>query len=144
MPDFTDDAPRRPAEQLRRIARYQRWVVAILLAELALWVGFLVIGAIRGAPISGGLRFPTILTFILGGVGAIYTFLLYWTARGPFMAAMMGLAAVPPCLGTLVLLLANTTATKVLKDHGIRTGLFGAFEADIPDDIPDDEDDAGW
>src|SRR6476661_1207590 len=139
MPDFDDLSPRRPAAQLRRIARYQRWVVSILLAELALWVGYLVIGAVRGAPIYAGLRFPTILSLILGGVGGIYTFLLYWTVRGPFVAMMMGIAAVPPVLVSIVLLLANTTATTVLKDQGIRTSLFGTFESDIPDDTLDDE-----
>lgn len=144
MPDYPADTPRRPADQLRRIVRYQRWVVAILLAQLALWVGYVVIGAVRGAPIADGLRFPTILSFILGGVGAIYTFLLYWTIHGPFLALSMGLAAVPPCIGTLVLLLANNAATTTLKEHGVRVGLLGAFESDISDDNPDDEVDEGW
>ena len=106
-----DDPPRRPAAELRRIIRYQRWVMAVLLAELALWIGYLVIGFVRGAPIAVGLRFPTVLSIILGGVGGIYTFLLYWTVRGPFMAIIMGVAALPPALGAIVLLIANGLAT---------------------------------
>ena len=142
MADLNGPA-RRPADELRRIARYQRWVVAVLLAELALWVGYLVIGAVRGEPLAIGMRFPIVLTLILGGVGGVYTFLIYWTIRGPFLAIVMGLAALPPALGTIVLLLANTTVTRILSDHGIRAGLLGAFEADIPDDEPED-DNADW
>jgi len=144
MPDFTDDRPRRPADELRRIVRYQRWVVAILLAQIALWVGYIAIGLVRGAPVVGGLRFPTLLTFILGGVGGIYTFLLYWSIRNPFIAIVMGAGTVVPCIGVLVLLAANTAATSILKDHGVRVGFLGAFESDIPDDSLADEDDAGW
>jgi hypothetical protein len=145
MADLTDDdVPRRPAEELRRIARYQRWVVAVILAEVALWVGFIAISWLRDSPFNDGLRIPIVFSFILGGVGGIFTFLLYWTVRGPLAAMLHGLTAVPPALGTLVLLLANTTATTVLKNHGVRVGIFGAFEADIPDDPPDDEFDGDW
>jgi hypothetical protein len=145
MSDPTDDeTPRRPAMELRRIARYQRWVVAVILAEIALWVGFIAISWLRDSPLNDGLRIPIVFSFILGGVGGVFTFLLYWTIRGPLAALLHGLAAVPPALGTLVLLLANTTATTVLKDHGVRVGIFGAFESDIPDDPPDDELDADW
>lgn len=145
MPDFTDDeTPRRPAEELRRVARYQRWVIAVILAEIALWVGFISISWLRDSPFNEGLRIPIVFSFILGGVGGIFTFLLYWTVRGPLAAMLHGLAAVPPALGTLVLLLANTTATTILKDHGVRVGIFGAFEADIPNDQAEDEVDADW
>jgi len=144
MPEPEDDAPRRPADQLRRIARYQRWVVALILAQLALWVGYVLLTLFRGDSVGAGLGFPVTLTFILGGAGGIYTFLLYWTVRGPFAAVVMGLGAVPPCLGLLVLVAANAAATAVLKANGVPVLMFGgAIESDI-DDEPDDEDDADW
>lgn len=73
-------------------------------------------------------------------MGGVYTFLIYWTIRKAFLAFVMGLAALPPALGTVVLLLVNTTATRVLSEHGVRAGILGAFEADIPDDEPEEED----
>ena len=116
----------------------------MILAEIALWVGYIAIGWLRDSPFNDGLRIPVVFSLILGGVGGIFTFLLYWTIRGPLAAILHGLAAVPPALGTLVLLLANTAATTVLKNHGVRVGIFGAFETDIPDDHPEDEDDMDW
>jgi hypothetical protein len=142
MADSEDDAPRFAADELRRIARYQRWVVATLLAQLALWVGYVLLSG--GRDVRGGLGFPTILTFILGGVGGIYTFLLYWTVRGPFAAVVMGLGAVPPCMGVLVLLLAHGTATTALRTNGVPVGVFGADLDAIDDRHPYDDEDAGW
>jgi hypothetical protein len=140
-----DDAPRRAADELRRIARYQRWVIAIMLAQAALWVGYLLLSYARGENPREGLGLPVRLTFILGGVGGIFTFLLYWTLRGPFLALVMGLAAVPPCFGMLVMVVASAKATEVLKQNGVRVAwLFGAFDGDIHDYEELDTDDAGW
>jgi hypothetical protein len=141
-----DDFTRRPNDQLRRIARYQRWVIAVLFAQIALWAAYLALAAIRGEVVFEGRRVPFILTFVLGGVGGIFSFLLYWTLRGPFAAVVMGLATVVPCIGVLVLLTANSTATAALRTHGIPVGLLGAADPDIPDDrAPYDlDDDEGW
>jgi hypothetical protein len=145
MPEPEDGAPRRTADELRRIARYQRWIIGIMLAQLALWVGYILIAAARGADVHAGLRLPTIITFALGGVGGIYTFLLYWTIRGPFAAVVMGLGAVPPCIGLLVLLTVNGAATAVLRANGVRVWLLGgAIEGDIPDWEGGDEEEEGW
>ena len=143
--EFEGDAPRRPADELRRIARYQRWVIAIMLAQAALWVGYLLLSYARGENPREGLGLPVRLTFLLGGVGGIFTFLLYWTLRGPFLALVMGLAAVPPCFGMLVMVVASAKATEVLKQNGVRVAkFFGAFDGDIHDYEELDTDDAGW
>jgi len=141
----TDD-PRRPADELRRIARYHRWVIAIFLAEAALWFGFLALAAIRGDVVFEALRVPVFLTFVLGGVGGIFVFLLYWTLRGPLTAIVMGLGALPPCIGLLAFLAANATAAAALRTHRIEVGLLGASDEDIRDDrAPYDlDEDEGW
>ncbi len=147
MPDFDDDhPPRRPADELRRIVRYQRWIVAVVLAQIALWLGFVLLSWVRGDRPEAGLGFPTVLTFILGGVGGIFAFLTYWSIRGPFAAIVMGLGSMPPCMGILVLMVVNSTATNVLKANGVRVRFFwGALESDITDDHElDDEEDEGW
>lgn len=146
MSEFDDDLPRRPAAELRRIARYQRWIVAVVLAQIALWLGFILLSLISGQNPGSGLRFPTILTFFLGGVGGIYAFLTYWSIRGPFAALIMGLGSIPPCMGIFVLMVVNATATGVLKENGVRLWFFwGAMESDILDDHElGDEEDEGW
>jgi hypothetical protein len=140
-----DDSPQRPTDELRRIACYQRWVLAIVMAQAALWIGYLVLTLARGDSPREGLGLPVRFTFILGAVGGIFTFLLYWTIRGPFPAFVMGLGAVPPCFGLLVMIVANANAAEVLRTSGVRVGwFFGAFDGDIEDYEELDSDDAGW
>lgn len=143
--DRTDEAPQLSTDVLVRVARYHRWVIAVALAEVALWVGFLVFSAARGESISDGLGFPTALTFILGAVGGIFTFLLYWSLRGPVPALIMGLGAVPPCIGLLVLVVVHGAAVAALRSNGVEVGMFGADLDSVPmeRDDPDDEDE-GW
>jgi hypothetical protein len=144
MPHPSDS--RRSADDLRRIARYHRWVIALFLAQAALWLGFLALAAIHGGVIFDALRVPVFLTFVLGGVGGIFVFLLYWTLRGPLSAMVMGLAAIPPCIGLLTLLAANAIAAAALRTHGVEVGLLGANDRDIPTDrAPYDlDEDEGW
>jgi hypothetical protein len=144
MPHPTD--PHRPSDELRRVARYHRWVIVVLFAQVALWVAYFALAAIRGDVVFEAENVPIFLTFVSGGVGGIFVFLLYWTLRGPFSAVLMGLATVVPCLGLLVLLAASAAATAALRTHGIPVGLLGAADSDIPDDHSPyglDEDE-GW
>jgi len=135
----------RSADELRRIVRYQRWLIAVVLAQLALWLGFIalmVLGRGRGP----GMGFPVALTFALGCAGGIFVFLLSWELRGAFAALVFGLATVVPCMGLIVLTLVNGYATAELKKHGVRVGVFGASPADVRDrpDFYDADEDAGW
>jgi hypothetical protein len=138
--------PRRPSDELRRIARYQRWVIAVLFAQVALWAAYFALAAIRGGVVFEGRGVTFTLTFVLGGVGGIFAFLLYWTLRGPFAAIVMGLGAVVPCVGVVVLLAASAAATAALRTHGIPVGLLGANDRDITDDraLYEIDDDEGW
>jgi hypothetical protein len=135
----------RSADELRRIVRYQRWLIAVVLGQLALWLGYialLVLGRGRGPDMG----FPVALTFILGCAGGIFVFLLSWELRGAFAAIVFGLATVVPCMGLIVLTLVNGYATAELKKHGVRVGVFGASLADVRDrpDLYDADEDAGW
>lgn len=146
-----DDEFGRPGERspdsLRRIVRYQRWLIAVVLAQLALWLGFVALTALgRGRVTDDTMSFPVVLTLILGGVGGIYVFLLSWELRGAFGAFVFGLATVVPCMGLIVLTLVNGYATAELRKYGVTVGVFGASPADV-DDRPspyDDDADAGW
>jgi hypothetical protein len=145
-----DDAGRpageRSGEDLKRIARYQRWLVAVVLAQLALWVGFIALvglGGMRNA--DRAMQFPSVLTLILGAVGAVFVFLVSWELRGAFAAVAFGGATLIPCVGLLVLAMVSGYATTELRKHGVKVGLFGA-SLDAIDERPDPygDDDAGW
>jgi hypothetical protein len=145
MPEYDDDeAPRRPADDLRRVVRYQRWVMGVVLAQIALWLGYLLLSIVRGDSIGDGLGFPVTVTVILGCVGGIFAFLIYCTVRNPFTAIIMGAACIPPFLGVLALTVVNGVATRALESDGILVGIFGA-DADAIEDVPGlYDEDAGW
>jgi hypothetical protein len=145
-----DDASRPPGErsaaQLKRISRYQRWLVGVVLAQLGLWVAVIALSAVANPRMfDDGLRFPMLLTFILGGLGAVFVFLLAWELRGPLAAVLFALATVVPCLGLLILAMVSGYATTELRKHGVKVGFFGA-STDAIDERPDPygDDDAGW
>jgi hypothetical protein len=143
--DLDDDGVlRRPADDLRRLVRYQRWVMGVVLAQIALWIGFLLLSLVRGDSIGDGLGFPVTVTVVLGCVGGIFAFLIYCTARNPVIALVMGAACIPPFLGLLALTVVNGVATRALEADGVLVGMFGA-DADAVEDVPGlyDEQD-GW
>ncbi|QJW95488.1 hypothetical protein [Frigoriglobus tundricola] len=134
----------RSADGLKRIARYQRWLIAVVLAQLALWLGFIALTLLNSGR-APGIDFPGVLTLILGGVGGVFVFLLAWELRGAFAAVVFGLATLVPCIGLIVLTLVNGYASTELRKHGVKVGVFGAGLADIDsrESLYDDED-AGW
>jgi hypothetical protein len=143
----TDRPGERSAEELKRIIRYQRWLIAVVLAQLALWLGFIALTVMgRGRLTDDAMNFPVVLTFILGAVGGIFVFLLSMEIRGAFAAVIFGLATMVPCMGLIILTLVNGYASTELKKHGVKVGIFGASAEDVKDrpGLYDADEDAGW
>ena len=143
--EFDRPGAGRSAEELKRIVRYQRWLIAVVLAQLALWLGFIGLTAL-GRGRGPDMEFPVVLTFVLGATGGIFVFLLSWELRGAFGAVVFGLSAVIPCLGLMIITLVNGYATTELRKHGVKVGVFGASPESVderPDPYEADED-AGW
>jgi hypothetical protein len=147
MPVYDDEdavGPQTPADDLRRVARYQRWVIATVLAQITLWIGYLVLGSLNGSGFGGGGRFAVVLTVALGCVGGVYTFLIYWTLRQPVQAVVIGLACLPPLIGLFGLMAVNMAATRMLGSNGVSVGVFGADLDSIEDTPGLYDEDAGW
>jgi hypothetical protein len=145
--DFGPAADRRPADGLRRIARYQRWLVSVVLAQLVLWGAVVLLWLLSSGRWSFSPNFPMTLTLILGAVGGVYVFLSYYEVRGSgAFAVLFGLLTVVPVLGLLILTMTNGYSTSELRKHGVTVGLFGASEKDIPDEpsLYDIDEDTGW
>jgi hypothetical protein len=137
--------PKYDPERLRRLARYQRWLIAVVLAQLVLWFGFVVVLIFGRNLGAGAIKMPIVLTFVLNVVGAVYVFLASWDLRGAFAAACSGLATLFPFIGLLVITMVNSEATRELKKNGVKVGIFGASAADIVGrPSPYDDEDAGW
>ena len=144
MTDFDEDTPRLPVADLKRLAGYQRWVIACVLAQITMWLGILVMSIVDGGWIDTDV--PKFLTWIFGIGGGIYAFLIYWTLRNPFFALVMGLASVIPFLGLLTLTVVNGAASRILNRNGVQVGLFGADLNEIQERAFEfeDGDDPGW
>src|SRR4051812_22203127 len=124
MTEHEDDSDPQPPEELRRVARYQRWLIASVVTQVTLWLAWIGLALVLRHP---GDRWETLLlylTVILGCAGGVYAFLIYWTVRDRFWAVAMGLASVPPFLGVFALTVANGRATRTLEASGVAVGLF--------------------
>ncbi|MCE9566124.1 MAG: hypothetical protein K8U57_29230 [Planctomycetes bacterium] len=162
MPDFDEDNPRLPVEELKRIAGYQRWVIACVLAQVTMWLGILVMNVADGDLVE--LDIPVLVTCLLGGVGGIFAFLIYQAIRDPLWAGVMGLAVIVPAVGVfllpslswltvllpvmslLALTVVTSATTQVLNRNGVKIGLFGADLNEIKEsfEYEDDGEDPGW
>jgi len=131
-------------DELKRIARYQRWVIACVLAQITMWLCLLVLSFLERGWVDTDI--PLFLTVLLDLAGAVYAFLIYWTMRNPFLAVVMGLASIPPLLGLLALTAVNSTATRTLNANGVHVGFFGADLNKMEEEggIYYDDEDAGW
>jgi hypothetical protein len=142
--EFDRPAGERSSEELKRIVRYQRWLIGLVLAQLALWMWWGVLevaGAGRGPHDAARL----LLGAVVLAAGA-FVFMLECTLNGVAAGLFGGLLALIPGLGLLFQVMANQAATTDLKKHGLTVGTFGASPAEVdvcrcPYDI---DEDAGW
>jgi hypothetical protein len=116
-------------ERLKRVAGAQRWVIASVLAQVALWGCWFVLtafGNTRGGPDQ---VYP--LSFVIGLGGAVCVFRLAHETRGAVGGYLYGIAAIVPVIGLIVTLLVNSYASEELKRHGLTPGFFGVNDSQI-------------
>jgi hypothetical protein len=111
-------------EDLRDIAKYQKGLLVAILLYLAAYI----VAAVVPQEIK---LFVLLGAVILSLVGTVFVFLLatkvYSTGTGIFL----GILVLIPLIGLITLLVINSKATNILKQHGIGVGLLGARDADI-------------
>jgi hypothetical protein len=106
--------------KLRDIARHQRDINLMILAQFLLYVGA---GLTRdfAPPFIVGLVALAIVALSL-----LATFRLASALYGTTMAIVYGILMFAPCIGLIVLLLLNQEATRRLRNAGFKVGLLGA------------------
>lgn len=112
------------SEKIRNVAKYQRWIIIALLANIALTIfAFAAGGAIASSP-------GTLLVFRLVALAVVvFMFVSVMMLARQFtnivLAVLCGILIIIPLVSLLVLLIFNQKATKYLREHGVRVGFFG-------------------
>lgn len=116
--------------RLRQVAMQQRAINLCILAEIIIVIAEI---AARGfVPILAMLM--SLLYVGVAITGAVFLFMLAMSLYNTGAGIVLGILALVPILGLLILLVVNGKATKVLRQHGIRVGLLGADPTTIPVD----------
>ena len=109
---------------LRSVAFYQKGILVCILLYICVLGGQFLVPA--------ELRFVLgIGVLLIGLVGTIFVILLAMRVYGLILGILLGILALIPCLGLLILLMINGKATTILKENGLKVGLMGANLADV-------------
>jgi hypothetical protein len=129
---------------LRAMAWYQRVLIVCLVVQLLIWAGYIVAVTSRLARDNGeGATLGLLWTAAVGLVGGVFVFLLGRKVYGPVAGVILGLLTVTPCVGLVVILVVNASATSALQSNGVRVGLLGARMRDIAELSDDGLEDTG-
>lgn len=106
-------------EDVRSVAVYQKGILVCILFQILAYVAqVLVPPELR--LLTGLAIFGTSIT------GTVFVFLLAIKVYGAGLGVVLGLLALIPCVGLIVLLIVNGKATNILQRNGCHVGLMGA------------------
>jgi hypothetical protein len=109
-------------EKLRRVARYQQWVLYALLANIAFNVGAMALRGQDNIVIAIGILAAFLVIIVLTMVSiALLASELYNVGIAVLCAILM----IVPCVSLITLLIVNGKATSFLQQHGIKVGFMG-------------------
>ncbi|GAB4151700.1 MAG: hypothetical protein Tsb009_27210 [Planctomycetaceae bacterium] len=117
---------------LREIAIYQKGV----LITVALYIVAIVVNS--GLKFHFSFPVAILLLISLLGIGAVFTFLLSTRVYGFRDGLILGIFTLIPIVGLVILLVVNSKATKLLKEHGLKVGLLGVRLSDFNQHFSDD------
>jgi len=109
-------------EKIRRVARYQQWVLYALLVNII----FNVIAFTMGN--QGQLVALAILAGALAVIAfaMVSIFLLANELLHPAVGVLCAILMIVPCVSLITLLIINGRATAYLQRHGVKVGFMGA------------------
>ena len=115
-------------EDLRSVAVYQKVIMGCIVVYFLVWMTL----------VAGQLLLPPMLLFMLTWValghvlvGVLFVFLLATKVYGAGAGILLGILALIPLLGLIVLLIVNRKATAILRLNGHHVGLLGANLSDF-------------
>ncbi|MDB5297180.1 MAG: hypothetical protein JWO31_3163 [Phycisphaerales bacterium] len=114
-----------PRADLRTIAQRQRALMFCILGYLALVVARFVL------PPSLSILLA-LAAFAVSITAAVFVFMLALSLYSTGVGVLLGILTLIPLVGLIVLLVINSKATGLLRQHGLKVGLLGADPAQIP------------
>jgi Mn2+/Fe2+ NRAMP family transporter len=112
-------APNR--DKLQRVAKYQRWVIFALLANIV--VNILAFGTMtQSLPVRLGVLVISLVVVVFAITSIV---LLAKEVINIGVAILCGILMFVPCVSLIVLLVVNQKATSYLQQHGIKVGFLG-------------------
>ena len=116
--------PQEDRQKLRRVAKYQQWVLYALLANIVINV-LIMANAIAGR--SAILAtIGTLVGLIVAVAGMVAIYLLAAEIYNVGIGVLCAVLTLLPCISLITLLIVNSKATTYLQQRGIKVGLMGA------------------
>ncbi|MEW4570785.1 hypothetical protein AB1L88_23205 [Tautonia sp. JC769] len=106
-------------QDLRKVATYQKGILVCILLYFGVMVGQFVLPP----------DLAIAMAFAVIGVGLasmVFIFLLAMKVYSTGFGIVLGIGALLPLIGLIILLMVNGKATRILKENGIHVGLLGA------------------
>lgn len=120
--------------RLVAVAQTQRILILLVLALLILQASMIILpGMIPPGGLAGMMSLLMFAFYFLTGLAAIvFTVRLAIASGGnKIIAFIVAPFLIVPCLNLLLLLWANSMATKVLRDNGAKVGFFGVSPSEL-------------
>jgi hypothetical protein len=109
-------------EKLRRVAKYQKWVIYALLVSIVMNI---IAMSARQAGIAVNLAVLA-AALVVAGLSMAAIFLLANELHNAGIGVLCAILMLIPCVSLITLLVINSHATTFLKDGGVQVGLMGA------------------
>jgi hypothetical protein len=117
-------------EELLNVAKYQRLVIACLGIQILVGVGGVLL--VDQLPPAATVAYY-IFVLLLQLVGMVLVFLLAINVYSVGVGIVLGILALFPCIGLVVLLIINGKATSILRNNNIKVGFLGANMSQLDD-----------
>jgi hypothetical protein len=115
-------APGIDREKLRRVAKYQQWVIYALLANIIMNVVGLA-GGQAELPVRMGIL---VVALAVAVCAMVSIFLLANELYNVGIGVLCAIVMIIPCIALITLLIVNGKATGFLQQHGVKVGFMGA------------------
>ena len=112
-------------EKMRSVARYQRYVMFALLANIGLNVGSFAIQGVAGGGNLGLAVAILAAALVVALFSIVAMFLLANALHNPVVGVLCAILMIIPCISLITLLVINQQATSYLTTRGVKVGFMG-------------------